>query len=62
MKRITIMLYSIINYTLGVAALNYLIVFLFNLFVPKTIDSGDVGNAGLVYSTVLWQGQNSRPG
>jgi protein-S-isoprenylcysteine O-methyltransferase Ste14 len=39
MKRLSIMLYSIINYTLGVAALNYLIAFLFNLFVPNTIDS-----------------------
>lgn len=45
MKRITIMLYSIINYTLGVAALNYLIAFLFNLSVPKSIDSGEAGNA-----------------
>ena len=40
MKRLTIMFYSIINYTLGVAALVYLITFLFNLFVPATIDSG----------------------
>jgi protein-S-isoprenylcysteine O-methyltransferase Ste14 len=42
MKRLTIMLYSIINYTLGVAALNYLIAFLFNLFVPVTIDNDSV--------------------
>ena len=40
MKRITIMLYSIINYALGVAALNYLIAFLFNLLIPGTIDVG----------------------
>ncbi|MCK5395514.1 MAG: isoprenylcysteine carboxylmethyltransferase family protein [Gammaproteobacteria bacterium] len=40
MKRLTIMLYSIINYTLGVAALVYLIAFLFNLFVPSSIDIG----------------------
>ena len=53
MKRITIMFYSIINYTLGVAALNYLIAFLFNLFVPKTIDSGDAGNAGLAIAINL---------
>jgi methanethiol S-methyltransferase len=39
MKRLSIMFYSIINYTLGVAALNYLIAFLFNLVVPSTIDS-----------------------
>ena len=42
MKRLTIMLYSIINYTLGVAALCYLIAFLFNLMVPITIDSGSI--------------------
>ncbi len=53
MKRITIMLYSIINYTLGVAALNYLVAFLFNLYVPKTIDSGDVGNTGLAIAINL---------
>ena len=40
MKRLFIMLYSITNYTLGVVALNYLIAFLFNLFVPNAIDSG----------------------
>ncbi|MBE9560726.1 MAG: isoprenylcysteine carboxylmethyltransferase family protein [Proteobacteria bacterium] len=40
MKPLSIMLYSIINYALGVAALNYLIAFLFNMFVPVTIDSG----------------------
>lgn len=51
MKRLTIMLYSIINYTLGVAALNYLIAFIFNVFVPKTIDSGEPGN--LVLTLVI---------
>jgi len=40
MKRLSIMLYSITNYALGVAALVYLIAFLFNLFVPNAIDSG----------------------
>jgi protein-S-isoprenylcysteine O-methyltransferase Ste14 len=40
MKQLSIMLYSIINYTLGVAALVYLIAFLFNLFVPASIDLG----------------------
>jgi len=44
MKRITIMLYSLTNYTLGVAALVYLIAFLFNLYVPRSIDSGEAGN------------------
>jgi len=40
MKRTAILFYGIANYTLGVAALVYLIAFLFNLYVPKTIDSG----------------------
>lgn len=40
MQRTTTLLYGIINYTLGVAALGYLIAFLFNLYVPKSIDSG----------------------
>lgn len=39
MKRLSIMFYSITNYTLGVAALVYLIAFLFNLVVPSSIDS-----------------------
>ena len=47
MKRTVIMLYSVTNYTLGVAALVYLIAFLFNLPVPKTIDSGEAGNPWL---------------
>ena len=53
MKRLSIMLYSIINYALGVAALNYLVAFLFNLFVPKTIDSGDAGNVALAIAINL---------
>lgn len=51
MKRIMVMLYSIINYTLGVAALIYLIAFLFNLYAPKTIDSGEGGN--LLFSVLI---------
>jgi len=47
MKRIIIMFYSFTNYTLGVAALVYLIAFLFNLPVPKSIDSGAAGNPWL---------------
>jgi protein-S-isoprenylcysteine O-methyltransferase Ste14 len=53
MKRITIMLYSITNYTLGVAALVYLVAFMFNLFVPKTIDSGEAGNLLLAFAINL---------
>ena len=45
MKRTTILFYGIANYLLGVAALVYLIAFLFNLYVPKAIDSGLSGNA-----------------
>jgi protein-S-isoprenylcysteine O-methyltransferase Ste14 len=43
-KRTAILFYGIINYLIGVAALVYLIAFLFNLHVPKTIDSGIPGN------------------
>ena len=45
MKRLGVMFYSFTNYALGVAALVYLIAFLFNLYVPKSIDSGEPGNA-----------------
>ena len=44
MKKLAVLLYGITNYVLGVAALVYLIAFLFNLYVPKTIDSGAPGN------------------
>jgi methanethiol S-methyltransferase len=45
MKRTAILFYGIASYVLGVAALVYLIAFLFNLYVPKTIDSGIPGNS-----------------
>jgi len=44
MKRNAVLYYSLAGYALGVAALVYLIAFLFNLFVPKSIDSGEPGN------------------
>lgn len=44
MKKIFVLLYGVSNYLMGSAALVYLIAFLFNLFVPKSIDSGDTGN------------------
>jgi protein-S-isoprenylcysteine O-methyltransferase Ste14 len=44
MKRIAILFYGIASYLLGVASLLYLIAFLFNLHMPKTIDSGISGN------------------
>ena len=44
MKRTIILLYSLVSYVLGVAALLYLIGFLFNRYVPKTIDSGEPGS------------------
>lgn len=44
MKRIAVLLYSLINYLFGVAALLYLIAFLCNLCVPKSIDSGVPGD------------------
>lgn len=40
MKRTAILFYGFTSYLLGVAALIYLIAFLFNLYVPKSIDSG----------------------
>ena len=45
MKRLGVLLYGIFGYLIGVAALVYLIVFLFNLYVPITIDSGMEGNS-----------------
>ena len=44
MKKLSVLIYGIINYSLGSAALLYLIAFLFNLFVPFSIDSGEAGN------------------
>jgi len=45
MKKLFVLLYGIINYGLGSAALVYLIAFTFNLFVPFSVDSGEAGNA-----------------
>ena len=53
MERLSVMLDSLINYALGVAALVYLIAFLFNLFVPKTIDSGEPGNVAVAVAVDL---------
>jgi len=47
MKKLLVLIYGITNYNLGSAALVYLIAFLFNLFVPYSIDSGEAGNAWL---------------
>ena len=47
MKKTFVLLYGSINYALGCAALVYLIAFLFNLFVPVSIDSGEPGNPWL---------------
>ena len=44
MKRSSILLYSVINYALGVAALACLVVFLFNFYPPVSIDSGTAGH------------------
>lgn len=44
MKRTAILFYGLANYLLGVAALMYLVAFLFNLYVRKTIDYGSSGN------------------
>lgn len=47
MKRTAILLYGLLGYLLGVAALAYLVLFLFNLGVARTVDSGRAGNAAL---------------
>lgn len=45
MKRTAVLLYGCAGYLLGVTALVYLIAFLFNLVVSKTIDAGSSGRA-----------------
>ena len=47
MKKILVLLYGVTNYNLGTVALLYLIAFIFNLFLPITIDSGEAGNVYL---------------
>jgi len=47
MKNRAILLYGITNYLFGVSALVYLIAFLFNLYVPKSIDSGEPGHVAV---------------
>lgn len=41
--RIVVFIYGIVSYALGVASLLYLICFLSNIVVPKTIDSASLG-------------------
>jgi methanethiol S-methyltransferase len=41
--RIIVFIYGIVSYAIGVASLLYLICFVGNIVVPKTIDSGPVG-------------------
>ena len=53
MKKFLVLIYGITNYTLGSAGLVYLIAFLFNLYVPKSIDSGEPGNAILAVAVNL---------
>ncbi len=47
MKRISLLLYSFTNYAFGVAALVYLVAFLFNRYAPITIDSGETINPAI---------------
>ena len=51
MKKLIVLTYGVTNYFFGVAALVYLIAFLFNLYVPKSIDSGESG--GLTLAIVI---------
>ena len=44
MKKLLVLSFGIVNYALGSSALVYLIAFLFNLYVPVSIDSGEPGN------------------
>jgi len=53
MKRLSVLLYSVTSYALGVAALVYLVAFLFNLYVPKSIDSGAPGNSAVAVAIDL---------
>ncbi|MEZ5542120.1 MAG: isoprenylcysteine carboxylmethyltransferase family protein [Pseudomonadota bacterium] len=70
MKRLGVLVYSVVNYALGVAALLYLIAFLFNLFVPVSIDSGAAGSTiaavvadlGLILLFGLQHSIMARPG
>ncbi len=54
MKKLIVLLYGISNYALGSAALVYLIAFLFNFYLPKTIDSGEAGNILLAVTINLF--------
>ena len=74
MKRAVVLIYGLAAYLGGVAALAYLVAFLFDLYVPKTIDSGQLGNVpaavainlglialfGLQHSVMARQGFKSR--
>lgn len=53
MKKLIILLYGITNYALGSAALLYLIAFLFNFYLPKSIDSGESGSVLLAVTIDL---------
>ena len=44
MKSLLTLIYGIVNYVLGAASLVYLVAFLFNLYVPLSIDSGTPEN------------------
>jgi len=53
MQRMAVLFYSVANYAFGVAALVYLIAFLFNLYVPKSIDSGVPGDTAVAVTVNL---------
>lgn len=53
MKKYLVLMYGFINYNLGSLALVYLIAFLFNLYVPKGIDSGEQGSLVVAILTNL---------
>lgn len=56
MKKLLVLLYGIINYNLGSVALVYLIAFLFNLYVPVSIDASPLAlgdGSNLVIATAI---------
>ena len=51
--KISLFIYGIVSYALGVASLLYLICFLLNIVVPKTIDSAPVGGLATGTATAV---------
>ena len=69
MKRLMVLLYGVVGYALGSGSLAYLILFLFNIAVPFSIDSGEPGhplvavavNLGLILLFAVQHSVMARP-